>query len=97
MFNLAGRTALVTGAGGTGAGRAIAITLASQGAAVIVNDVFRERAEATAESIRTLGGRAVSAPFDVAQLSAVIGGRRRAGPRRYPGEQRGRLQGDGGQ
>ena len=38
MFDRAGRTALITGAA-TGLGRAIAITLARQGAAVIISDL----------------------------------------------------------
>jgi len=71
---LAGRTALVTGAG-QGVGAGIAEALAENGAAVIVNDFYADRAVAVAERI---GGRAV--PFDVTDLEAVRAGFADAGP-----------------
>ena len=49
MYNLNGKTALVTGAGGRrGIGRAIATRLASEGADVAVTDI-----EASLDAIRT--------------------------------------------
>ena len=36
---LKGRTALVTGSGGTGCGRAIALRLVTEGALVVVSDI----------------------------------------------------------
>ena len=70
---LDGRTALVTGAG-RGVGRGIAQVLAEQGAAVIVNDLHRERAESVVEEIVSGGGTAVPVAFDISDLEAVRAG-----------------------
>jgi len=66
---LAGRTAIVTGAGG-GIGRATAHALARLGAAVVVNDIRRDEAgHATAERVvdelRAAGGRAAASTASV--------------------------------
>jgi len=50
MFDLNGRTALVTGAG-QGMGLGISKALAEAGATVYVNDLFEDRATAAAKSI----------------------------------------------
>jgi NAD(P)-dependent dehydrogenase (short-subunit alcohol dehydrogenase family) len=63
---VAGKVALVTGAG-AGIGRASALLLAAEGAAVAVADINRETAEATVAAIRADGGRAVAFTADVAQ------------------------------
>src|SRR3954452_7991900 len=63
-IGLTGRRALVTGAG-QGVGAAIARTLASAGAEVLVNDYFADRAEAVAEAIDADGGSATALAFDV--------------------------------
>lgn len=52
-----GRVAIVTGSG-RGIGRAIALKLASEGAAVVVNDLDPQPAMEVAEQIRASGGRA---------------------------------------
>jgi 3-oxoacyl-[acyl-carrier protein] reductase len=69
--NLAGRTALVTGAS-RGIGAAIALALAEAGAAVAVN--YRERADdaaAVVAGIKHIGGRAIAVAADVSQAAAV--------------------------
>jgi 3-oxoacyl-[acyl-carrier protein] reductase len=70
MFSLAGRTALITGAG-QGVGRGIALTLASQGARVAVNDFYADRAEAVAAEITRSGGHAITVPGDVTDLASM--------------------------
>jgi 3-oxoacyl-[acyl-carrier protein] reductase len=64
MFSLAGRSALVTGAG-HGIGAAVARALATAGAAVVVTDVDKDAAAAVADEIMSAGGRAGSALLDV--------------------------------
>jgi 3-oxoacyl-[acyl-carrier protein] reductase len=70
MFSLAGRAALVTGAGG-GIGRAVAAAYATAGAAVLVTDVDAKAAEATADRIRASGSRAESCELDVRDAGAA--------------------------
>jgi len=70
-LGLAGKVALVTGAG-RDIGREIALTLGREGAAVAVNYArSREAAEATAEEIRKASGRALAVPADVTDEAAV--------------------------
>jgi NAD(P)-dependent dehydrogenase (short-subunit alcohol dehydrogenase family) len=70
MFDLNGRTALVTGAG-QNVGAGIARALAGQGATVHVNDIVEERARQTVDQITDAGGTAATAPFDVTNYDAV--------------------------
>lgn len=57
IFSLAGKTAVVTGAG-RGIGRAVAIGLAKFGADVAIADINEETAEITAELVRAVGRKA---------------------------------------
>ena len=74
MFDLSGRTALVTGAG-QGMGLGIAKALGDAGAKVYVNDLFSERAEGGASQVK--GG--IALPGDItdekvrAQMAETIG------------------------
>jgi len=69
---LAGKTALVVGAGsrgrGVGNGEAIATLLALNGASVVVADIDERAGSATAQSITSDGGAAIAVGADVAQL-----------------------------
>jgi 3-oxoacyl-[acyl-carrier protein] reductase len=66
--SLTGRAAIVTGAG-RGLGRAEALELARQGAAVVVNDFDAAIAESTAAEIVKAGGQAVASSGDVADFA----------------------------
>lgn len=71
LLDLGGQVAFVTGAG-QGAGRAIALALASHNAGgVAVNDFVAERAQAVADEIEALGVAAIAAPADVGDLDSV--------------------------
>ena len=69
MFSLAGKTALVTGAG-SGIGAAIAQVMAASGAHVFATDRDPDTARATAARIAETGGRAEAMTLDVADEAA---------------------------
>lgn len=69
-FKLDGRVAIVTGAG-KGIGRGIALGFAEAGADVACAARTESEIEATAESIRALGRRAVAIPTDVTQTEQL--------------------------
>ena len=68
--SLAGRTAVVTGAG-AGIGKGIALGFAAFGARVAVLERIEETARATAEAIVAAGGQALALPTDVRDGDAV--------------------------
>ncbi|MET7769308.1 SDR family NAD(P)-dependent oxidoreductase [Nocardia sp. NPDC005366] len=70
LFDLTGRTALVTGAAG-GIGSAVAQALANAGAAVLVTDLNGDAAAAVAEKITANGGIASSFALDVSDREAA--------------------------
>jgi NAD(P)-dependent dehydrogenase (short-subunit alcohol dehydrogenase family) len=67
---LVGRVAVVTG-GGRGIGRAIALRLAREGAAVAIAGTRADALDETARAIEAAGGRARAVPADVADEPAV--------------------------
>lgn len=72
-MNVLGKAALITG-GGTGVGRAVALELARQGCAVMVNySRSRDEAEQTAADARALGVKAIAHQADVADDAACRG------------------------
>jgi NAD(P)-dependent dehydrogenase (short-subunit alcohol dehydrogenase family) len=70
MLDLTGKTALVTGSG-SGVGQGIARQLARQGAHVVVNDIFADRAESSAGQISAEGFKASHSVWDVTDAGAV--------------------------
>jgi gluconate 5-dehydrogenase len=70
LFNLSGRTALVTGSS-RGLGLAIAEGLAQAGAKLVLNGVDAERLAATARALRDRGFSIEQAAFDVTEEAAV--------------------------
>src|SRR3954464_13680602 len=73
LFDLAGRTALITG-GGQNLGAGIASTLGRLGAHVVVNDLVAARAQTVADDITAGGGSASIPVFDVTDFDAVMTG-----------------------
>ena len=69
-FGLGGHVAIVTGAG-AGIGRGISEIFAAAGAAVVVSDLAREKAEAVAAGIREQGGRACAIECNVTDEAAL--------------------------
>lgn len=71
MFQLNNKTALITG-GGSGIGKAVALTFARQGATVHVLDVNQDNAAQTVAEITDAGGEAFSHTCDVTNQQEVV-------------------------
>jgi NAD(P)-dependent dehydrogenase (short-subunit alcohol dehydrogenase family) len=68
MLELNGKVAIVTGGGGD-IGRAAAVTLAKQGAKVLVVDLNQDAIDATVEAVRAAGGTAEGFKADVSKAA----------------------------
>ena len=71
LFDLTGRTALVTGSS-RGLGRAMAEGLAAAGASIVLNGADPGRLAAAAAEMRQAGRTVYEAPFDVTDETAVV-------------------------
>ena len=71
LFNLTGRTALVTGSS-RGLGHAIATGLAQAGARIVLNGVDAARVKASSEALRSAGHDVLEAAFDVGSEAAIV-------------------------
>src|SRR5882762_3556861 len=69
-FDLSGRVAVVTGAGG-GTGRQAALTFAGAGADVVIADVLGDRLDETAAALEAKGTKVSVVPTDVTKKSEV--------------------------
>jgi 3-oxoacyl-[acyl-carrier protein] reductase len=69
-LKLVGRVALVTGAA-QGIGKAVALLLARNGADIVVSDINLEKAEETANEIKSIGRKALAVKGDVANWNDV--------------------------
>lgn len=72
MFKLDEKVAIVTGSGSPkGIGRNIAITLAKQGAAIVVADLNKEGIASTVAAVEEVGGRALGVELNVTDKDSV--------------------------
>ncbi len=73
LFSVAGKVAVITGAGGRpgGIGEAYASALSVFGASVVLADLNLEGAQAAAERINAAGGSAVAAHVDISNPDSV--------------------------
>jgi 3-oxoacyl-[acyl-carrier protein] reductase len=69
-LSIKGKTALVLGGGG-GLGRAVAITLAQEGAKIAIGGIHSESIESTAAAVRGRNAEAKTLLWDLADLSSI--------------------------
>ncbi|WP_168791367.1 SDR family oxidoreductase [Paraburkholderia aromaticivorans] len=65
-----GRTVIITGAGG-GLGREYALAYAAEGAAVVVNDIRHDAAQAVCDEVAQAGGRALANADDITRIDTA--------------------------
>jgi NAD(P)-dependent dehydrogenase (short-subunit alcohol dehydrogenase family) len=83
LFEVTGRTALVTGAS-SGLGQHFALTLARAGARIVVGARRLERLQALVQQIEADGGQALAVPMDVTDADSVRAAFELAGARLGP-------------
>ena len=71
MSMLAGRRVVVTGAGGGGLGRQLALTCARAGANLILSDIAESGLQETAEAVRAGGGTAETKVMDLSDPESI--------------------------
>lgn len=71
MFSLAGKKAVITG-GGSGIGKAIALTFARQGAEVHIIELNAAAGEQVVAEIQQAGGQAATHGADISQQASVV-------------------------
>lgn len=69
-FGLKGKVSIVTGAG-AGIGKSIALTLAREGAVIVVNDINGEAAENVSKEITAGGSKSLAIKADIANASQI--------------------------
>ena len=69
-MDIQGKIAVVTGAG-SGIGKAIAVSLAKEGADVVISDINEQGMAETAKEITNLGGKNISVKTDVSKLESI--------------------------
>ncbi|MGE0544550.1 MAG: SDR family NAD(P)-dependent oxidoreductase, partial [Dehalococcoidia bacterium] len=69
-MEISGAATAITG-GGSGIGRALALEMARNGAAVVVADINEAAARATAQEIDALGGRALAVDCDISREASI--------------------------
>ena len=71
MSTLAGRRVVVTGAGGGGLGKNIALTCAKAGAELIISDIAEEGLQETLKAVEAIGGKVEAKVMDLGDPESI--------------------------